>query len=145
MALSFSPKTEEQLRVENLLKIGEYDFDVLSADDVTSKAGNPMIKVNLGIYEGDAIRARVFDYLLSAMEAKLRHFCDTTGLLTKYEDGSLSAVDCRGRAGRVKIGIEEAEGSFPTKNVVKDYVVRKAKPITPAPAAPRPEDDDVPF
>lgn len=151
--MQFQPKSEKDIQSAMLLPKGDYDFEVLEAADTKSKSGNDMIKVNLGIYQGDAIRIRVFDYLLSAMEAKLRHFCDTCGILAAYEAGTLCAADCKGRAGRVRLIIEEDEtGKYDPKNVVKDYICRAAKPLAgtthPAlnPSAALPEkEDDVPF
>jgi len=148
--MKFEPKSQEQIERENLLPEGTYDFEVLDAVDTTSKKGNEMIKVNLGLYQGDAMTWKVFDYLLPSMPAKLRHFCDTTGLLSKYEAGTLGAVDCKGRAGKVKIVIKPAEGKYGPQNQVDDYVCRQAKPLahTEAPTAttaPAGVDDDIPF
>jgi len=144
MTMTFAPKSEKEVSESSCAPVGEYDFDVLNAEDAISKSDNPMIKVTIGLYIGDTVKNRIFDYLLPAMEAKLRHFCDTTGLLSRYESGQLEAADCIGRSGRVKIGIEPA-GQYPAKNVVKDYVCRPAKPLA-SNSAPNPEsEDDIPF
>lgn len=148
MPLAFKPKTENELTA--LATVGQYEFQVLEAEDRESKSGNPMIYLKLGVFNGDAMRWHISDYLVTAMEAKLRHFADTTGLLARYESGQLAAQDCVGRAGRVKLGIEQdKEGKYPDKNVVKDYVLRPAKPL-PGPVAaaevPYPnEPGDTPF
>lgn len=154
MALNFRPKSEEELAEEQLAPAGEYDFTVIHAEDATSRNGNSMIKVKLGIYRGHAIGNHVYDYLLEKMEYKLRHFCATTGLMGKYEAGTLCAEDCKGRSGRVKLAIDYND-DYPPKNVAKDYVVGKASSAPSAPAAtakakpaatPAPDtDDDVPF
>lgn len=145
--MTFTPKSEDEIKEEGLAPDGDYDFDVLEAENAKSKKGNPMIKVKLGVYHGESVRWHVYDYLLEAMSAKLRHFCDSTGLLAKYESGTLSADDCKGRSGKVRLVIDQdKEQKYPPKNSVKDYVVRKAKPLgTKAPQAPEPPDDDVPF
>lgn len=146
MAIDIDPKSEKELQEANLAPAAEYDFDVLSAEDLYSKAGNPMIKVKIGLYVGDKVRNHVYDYLLAAMEAKLRHFCDTTGLLSRYESGQLEAADCVGRSGRAKIVIEPAKGSYAAKNVVRDYVCRSAKPLSQNQQGPDPVDEgDIPF
>lgn len=129
MAMQFTPKTEKEIAEEMIFPADEYDFEVLTAEDKTSKSGNSMIQVKLGVYVGSQIR-RIDDYLVPAMSAKLRHFCDTTGLLSKYESGTLEAADFFGRAGRVKIAVEPAKEAYPAKNVVKDYVCRPAKPLS---------------
>lgn len=147
MALSFQPKSESEIREANLAPDGDYDFEVLSADDTVSKKGNPMISIKIGIYDGDRVRWHVYDYLLSLMEAKLRHFCDTTGLLARYEAGTLCGQDCVGRGGRCRIHIKAGDGKYPAKNEVDDYVVRPAKPLAAAvpPKPNEPPEDDVPF
>lgn len=148
MPLAFKPKTEKEL--STIAPAGQYEFQVLEAEDRESKSGNPMIYLKLGVFNGDAMRWHISDYLVTAMEAKLRHFADTTGLLARYESGQLAAQDCVGRAGRVKLGIEQdKDGKYPDKNVVKDYVLRPAKPLPGAVAAATPAaaepPDDVPF
>jgi hypothetical protein len=142
MVMTFDPKTEKEVSEAACAPAGEYDFDVLNAEDTLSKSGNPMIKITIGLYIDGSVKNRVFDYLLPAMEAKLRHFCDTVGLLKQYEAGTLEAADCVGRSGRVKIGIEPA-GQYPAKNVVKDYVCRPAKPL--AQTDVKQDEGDIPF
>jgi hypothetical protein len=146
--MRFEAKSEEQIERENLMPEGTYDFEVLSAEDTVSKKGNDMIKVNLGLYQGEAMTWKVFDFLLPSMPAKLRHFCDTTGLLAKYEAGTLGAADCKGRAGKVKIIIKPAKDGYGPQNGVDDYVCRQAKPLTHDPKPPEAKaeaDDDIPF
>lgn len=148
MALSFQPKSESELASQNLIPDKtECDFEVLQAFDKISKSsGLPMIEVKLNVYREDGSGKFINDYLTGGMEAKLRHFCDTTGLLPQYQAGALCAADCVGRAGKCRVGIEEDKnGQYPPKNKIKDYIVRKAKPFI-APAPPQPEEpDDVPF
>ena len=50
MPLEFQPKTEEELKTFVLLPEGEYDFDVIGAEEQTSKSGNAMIKLTLKVY-----------------------------------------------------------------------------------------------
>lgn len=140
--MEFKPKTESEIAASGLAPKGDYDFDVLNAEDAISQSsGNEMIKIKIGIYIGDSIKHYVYDYLIGSMEAKLRHFCDTVGLLSAYESGSLNAEMCKGRSGRVKIIIDDKDENYPPKNSVKDYIVRAAKPL----AKQTEEKDDVPF
>jgi hypothetical protein len=147
MAISFQPKSEDELKKTDLLEAGDYDFEVLSAEHaISQKSGNPMIKLKLGVYRPNGNQQWVWDYLIGSVEFKLRHFCDTTGLLGKYQSGTLTPEDCNGRSGKVRIAIDEDKsGKYPPKNTVKDYVCRPAKPITPPTASEPDPNDDVPF
>ena len=150
--MEFTPKEEKDLKkpFDLLPDNSIYDFDVLTATDEVSEKGNEMIKLNIGLYVTDRIGPRIFDYLLPSMEAKLRHFCDTVGLLREYESGRLTAGICEGRSGRVKVGIQkgkakpDGDGSYPDKNVAKDYICRPAKPLN-ASVIPEEHTDLEPF
>ena len=139
---------------ENLAPEGEYYFKVSRAQDEVSKSGNEMIHLGVAIYQGERERWRVDDYLLEKLAWKLRSFCAATGLLARYESGQLAAADCLGVGGKCVLRIEEADGDFPAKNVVKKYVVKKgveAKVATKPATQPEPADtndvdtSDVPF
>lgn len=138
--LKFKPKSEDELREENLFPKGEYDYEVIDAEDCKSKAGNDQIKVKLNCFGPAGRSQHVYDYLQGgAILYKLRHFCASNGLIEKYEAGTLSAQDCIGRCGKVKLKVEPA-GDFPAKNSVTDYIVPKDEA-----KAKEEEEDDVPF
>jgi hypothetical protein len=147
MALRFQPRTEADIKKAGLAPAGDYPFEVLQAsEEISKKSGHPMIKVKLGIYNGERVGAHVYDYLIASMESKLRHFCDSTGLLAKYESGTLTAQDCVGRSGLCRLIIDDRDPAYEPKNAVKDYVSRKAKPLSPPSPKPATEPpDDVPF
>ncbi len=128
MALTFEPKSEEQIEKQEqeraekrVAPAGEYDFQILNAENKTSKSGNAMIEIEVGLFRGDTMAWKVKDWLLPAMESKLRHFCDAAGLLARYESGMLTAEDCRGRSGRCRVAVEPGQGNYPDKNAIKDY------------------------
>jgi len=150
MAITFQPKSEKELALGNLLQDGDYDFEVLFAKDSTSKKGNPMIELKLGVYDAKGQCHHIFDYLVGAMEAKLRHFADATGLLPQYQAGTLEASQTVGRTGRCRLIIRgDKNGVYADRNEVKDYILRPAKPLPGTTAEiPLPSsggDDDVPF
>lgn len=134
--MNFKALNEEELndRQFTLLKDGIYHFRVHDASDEISKSsGNDMIKLTLEIRDKENVRHLVFDHLVEAMAYKLKHFCDATGLIDKYNLGQINAVDCLGKGGRVSIkqSLNQPRpegGYFPDKNVVSDYV--KLKPST---------------
>lgn len=125
--MKLTPKTQEEIDLENLMPEGVYDFEVVKAEDKISKKGKEqgltepnMIEVNLKVFHGDGY-SFVRDWLLEAMPGKLLHFVNEAGLADKYADGEFVAADCVGKCGKVKIVVEEAKGAFDAKNSVKDY------------------------
>lgn len=152
MTMSFTPRSEEYLEEEAKKRgpwpNGVYSFEVIHAEDQTSKkTGNPMIYLEMNIFNDGMEKKTIKDYLVSAMEFKLRHACETCGILDRYETGALSADDFIGRSGMVKLGIERGTPPYADKNIVRDYEVSKALG-RPAGADQRPEppiNDDIPF
>lgn len=150
--MRFDPKSEEDLKRESLLDAGTYDFEVTKSEDAISKtSGKEMIAITLRIFSDRGERT-IRDWLMPSMGFKFRHFAETTGLLTKYSSGELTANDCLGRSGKVTLVIKDSEQYGPQNNV-KDYVKpQEAKespevPVVPAairkPAAST--DDQIPF
>lgn len=119
--MRFAPKTKEELDFDNLLPKGEYDFEVVKAEDaVSKKTGADMIKANLKVFHGEGFQF-VTDYLMEKMAFKLHNFFETVGMMDAYNAGEIKAADLVGACGKVQIDIEAASGDFPAKNVVKNY------------------------
>lgn len=156
-----TPRTQEEIDLENCMPDGAYDFEVVKAEDKISKKGKEagltepnMIEVNLKVYHGEGY-SFVRDWLLEAMPGKLLHFVNETGLADKYGAGEFAAADCLGKCGKVHIKIEAKDG-FEPKNAVKDYGEgkKKADQSTKGPlmnAGPKqviedePDDTTIPF
>jgi hypothetical protein len=142
--VKFSPKSEKEIAEANLVTPGTYDFEVVSASDDLSKSGNEMIKLKLRIFTDDGERT-VFDYLLEAIPHKFRHFFDAIGMIDKYDSGEVSAIDCAGVAGKVKIGIQkDKSGTYADRNTVLDYIVGEPSVASTREALSF-EDDDIRF
>jgi len=146
--MKFEPKTEAEAEAEGLLTPGEYDFEVVDAEDKTSAKGNDMIEVVLSIEDENGQVHKVKDWLLEAVAYKLRHFASGAGLLKEYESGNMPASILKGRTGKCKIRLEPAKGDFRAKNAVNDYVKNPGGNG----ASPPPKqfvvaelDDDIPF
>jgi hypothetical protein len=156
---NFTPKREDEL--VDLLEEGDGDYEVTAAEAQTSKAGNPMIKLSLKVWDKNCQEKYVYDYLILNNVSKfslrkIRHFCYSNGMADMYEAGRFSAADCVGKAGRCAIGIQhDKEGKYPPKNVINDYSVNNnstesapkksgmdVPQTTPALDA---MDDDIPF
>jgi hypothetical protein len=144
--MNVTPFDEKDLP-KNLLEKGEYDFEVTESADMVSRNGNEMIKLKIAVWVGEKVRCYLFDYLLDALPAKLRHACDSFGLLDKYQSGNLKADDFYGRTGKGKIGIKsDSTGQYPDKNIISDYVCRGTKPLQQKNTEQFSNDDsDMPF
>ncbi len=149
--MRFTPKTDQEIAEQNLIPKGVYHFEVLEASNQISKSGNEMIKLKLKVWTHDGKERVMFDYLLEAFAKKIKHFCEITGQLDKYETGCLFPEDCIFKMGKVEVGVEVGKpndkgGMYPDKNTILDYIKSEADA---APATDKkadvPFDDDVPF
>jgi hypothetical protein len=127
-----NPLNEKQLAEGDLIPKGIYDFSIINAEEVLSKSGNEMIKLQVRIYMPDGRERILFDYLLEALEFKVGHFAEATGLLDTYQSGSLNAHECIGKSGKCKIIIQaDKTNQYPDKSVIADYIptddVQRAK------------------
>ena len=149
--MRFKPKTTEELDSMNLMKPGIYSFRVANATEQISKSGNEMIKLTIEVYDDFGTTFTIFDYLLEAMAHKLNHFCESVGLYSKYQAGEMTSVDCIGKCGYVEIanqkgGENPTGGTYPDKNAVKDYVLKKPVKSGELPLGREvPFDDQIPF
>lgn len=158
--MRFTPKSEQQLAEENMLPAGTIcDFEVVDAENATSKAGNDMIKLRIKAWAPDGSVKMLDDYLVSNVLFKVLGFAKATGKRDIYDSGDFQAGDCLNATGRLKIGVQPASGDFAAKNTVAGYIdpnakTRDAPPSGPPPARPRQPamastgreiDDDIPF
>ncbi len=149
--MRFTPKTESELSSMNLLDAGIYKYEVVEAEERLSSKGNEMIVVKLDIYDDSGFRRSLKDYLLEAMAFKLRHFCESAGLLDKYNSGELTTNELVGVSGKVDIAYQAGDqkpegGYYPDKNVVADYIVPDASEPAKTPKKENPLDsEDIPF
>lgn len=142
--MKFEPKTAQEIDESGLLPAGVYDFEVMEAEDTTSKAGNDMAALVLRVENDDGRGFKILDWLVATDGGayKVRHFAESVGLLAEYEKGDMPAGVMIGKIGRAKIAVKPAEGQYRSKNVVADYVSGGAV----APAASRGmADDEIPF
>ncbi len=139
--MKFEPKTREEL--SNLLPEGQYEGYVITAEEKTSKrSGNPMIVLQVEIYDTEGSKKTITDrlILIPSMQWKLYDFCESAGLMDRYEAGELSQYDCTEKKVHCKVIQKEAEGDYPTKNEIKTYFLPKSGNPKPAPvkkAAPK--------
>lgn len=138
--MKFTPMTAEEIALAAMLNPGVYPFEVISATDEISKAGNEMIKIKLAVFGPEGSAVHVYDYLMEKLAYKLLHCAEVCGLLARYEGGELEAVEFVGRSGYVKLDVDNGGNGYLPKNVVKDYVTpeqaKKATPSRPLSAVP---------
>lgn len=141
--MRFTPKDESEL--SKLLPPGVYDLEITEAEDTFVKdTDREQIKIRVAVWDGDRVRARLFDYLNEGVAYKIRHICKATGQMSKYDSGELTAKDLLGKMCKGKIVIEkDKQNKYPDKNKIQDYL-EGAVNRTPAPAGFAPE-DDMPF
>ena len=86
--MKFAPKSEKEIASANLLTPGVYGFEIIEAEEATSKAGNDMIKLMVHVFKEDGTPVTVFDYLMESVAYKLRHAAEGCGILHAYEQGT---------------------------------------------------------
>lgn len=150
--MKFQPKSKSEIDSDGMLPAGEYDFEIISAEDTISKSsGNEMIKLKVYVFDVEGGKRTIFDYLMPSVAFKLRHAAEACGLEDEYESGSLEALDFEGKTGRCKVNIQkDKSGQYPDRNGIADYIVTVTtgsveKKTQRAKAAPRDLDDEIPF
>lgn len=155
---SYTPVSREEAEKESqfpLMEPGIYNFTTVSATFEISKPkldkktgetipGNPMIKLQHVVWDGEGKEHTVYDYLISTkkMAWKTIQYCDAVGLSKVYDEGKFNEHSCQGKSGKVSIIIQagqakEGGGFYKDKNSVEFYV----KDESPE----QPFNDDLPF
>lgn len=138
--MQITPKTPEEIAMDGLLPAGTYPFEVIDAEEKTSKSGNQMIVLKTRVFHGERTQF-IDDYLLEKIAHKLRHAVLQLVSEEAYNSGMFSADQFRNKNGWAKVGIQKDKtGAYPPKNVILDYV---EKPD--ASANPVEEEDNIPW
>lgn len=121
-----------------LIPDGEYDFQVMKAEEGVSKtSGNDMITLQIGVFLPDGTTRTVKDWLVGSdapmCAMKIRHFARSCDLMSLYEAGAIDQYACEGACGRVKIGSQDSAQYGPQNNVV-DYIAagEPQQPVAPS-------------
>lgn len=112
---------------------GEYDAEIVKAEEKTSSKGNPMLVVTLKLFASSGTGFAT-DYIVTpATLFKLKKLCKAIGLEAKFAKGKITPNDLIGMGVRVFAKLEEdASGTYPDKNTIAKYLppqgaVAKAK------------------
>jgi len=109
----------------HLLPEGEYEFEVVHADEKTSTQGNDMMVLKLKAGSNGTTRI-VTDYIVAKQVRKVRMVAKACDLLDLFESGEILAEHFIGRKGRVKLRVEKStHPDYPDRNVVSGYVAKK--------------------
>ena len=126
--MQFDPHTEKEIAEAKLWPKGVYTFEITEAcEKVSQSSGNPMIQLKIKLSDGNGKVRTISDYLTAGQAGKLRHAAAATGLLDRYETGSLTDRDFLGKRGKLKLGIEKGKDGYPDKNTVIDYLCEGAE------------------
>lgn len=147
--MKVTTKSEEELGKRVVLDPGIYKFEVIEAIETFSKKGNEMIEMKVRVNDQLVLK----DWLLDAMDFKIKHFCEATQLHRLYRSGELRDFDCRGKTGTCIIEVEtgqDRDGNAYDRNKIKDYVPLEELEYTEASPPPYAvpvafADDDIPF
>lgn len=122
--MDFKPCTEQEIAGRKLWAKGIYPFEIVDAiEKVSQSGGNPMIELVVKISRPDGESRVLADYLVAKRMEKLRNAAAATGLLDRYDAGSLPAADLRGKRGLLRLAVENGKNGYPDRNVVADYLV----------------------
>jgi hypothetical protein len=103
---------------------GEYDCSVEFVESKISKAGNPMLELQVNLYTDGLIGQRIvrcFDYIVNPSGLwKLKSICRCCEW--DFEDGKIDEQLIVGKRFRVKVKLIPATEQYPEKNQIVRYV-----------------------
>lgn len=145
--MKFTPKTKEEALTVKLLDKGNYQFEVLKAEQKETSNGSPAINVMLKVWGEDDNTYLVWDMLSEAFDFKLRHFCYAIGHGEMSEKGEFDCELVLNKIGVCKIYIKvDKTGQYPDKNAVADYLLNNDNSVPMRPKKePSFKDDELPF
>lgn len=126
--MKHTPLSDEEIAKQGLLPDGCYDFEVTAAEEKVSSKGNDMLEIKLNVFDADGTPRPRTDWIMPQMAKKFKHFHNATGMMDKYESGSLLPTDVIGKTGKCMIKSEpytNKDGLSVMSNKIDDYVKRE--------------------
>jgi hypothetical protein len=148
--MNFTVLNEAELKAQRgTIEPGECDFEVVVAEETTSKAsGQPMLKLQLKVWDKNGREGFVFDYITADAQWKIKNLCDAIGHSDLYLSGTVHQGSLVGQCGKAMIKIQEDKtGKYGPSPKVKYYIepgAAKAKSANDLPPFDK-GDEDIPF
>jgi putative IMPACT (imprinted ancient) family translation regulator len=126
--------------LKTLVPTGDYNFKITKSEETNSKAGKPMLKLTLSVWDNNNHKATLYWYCLLD-SGFLRQISQACNVLEKYEQGKLEAHDFENKEGTCLVEIEE-NALYEKSNKIKTFYITKEEK--------KPEEDsnfdnDIPF
>ena len=150
--MKFTPIPKEELaKQQGILIAGEADFTIDKAEEtVAKKSGNPMLKLELKVWDKNGTEGKVWDYIVDSARWKILQLCDSIGRLELYDAGEVTPYALEGQSGKCIITVEKNEHgerakikSYFPKVASKEEVKKEIKKKDDVPNYD--EDGDIPF
>lgn len=140
-------KEEEIERLKKQVKEGLCQFLVIDSQDHISKENKESIKLKLKATDDEGHESIIFEYLPGGDTIFSHHrrksFCEQVGLMDKFNEGELSAIDCLDRYGECLVKVEKGKNGYPDSLKVHSYphLIEKPSSLEDEPIF----DDKMPF
>ena len=130
--MRFQPLSKEELdKQKGLLNPGDADFEIMSAEETKSKAGNPMLKLQFRVWDSNSKEGVVFDYLTPNAQWKIRNFLESIDKLRLYGQGEVNPMDLEYSSGKCVLYIhKDKSGQYGDTIKVKDYFFSKDREVS---------------
>lgn len=150
--MKFNAKDDNNMSYE-LLPEGDYEFEVEDAVIQTAKKGGFQWKVTLRIDPEKGPSRKVWEYFpeTEKMQWKFSAFLKCIGMIPVDSEEEFDTEIMKNsirNIGKCRIGVQESDGTWPAKNIVKSFLrpeeEEKEEPQE-EPTAPVIASDDLPF
>lgn len=148
MSFSYTPRTDEEWQLLNLLPEGKYFFKTIEVEESKTKNGDPMLVLKNLVTAPNGQERTIKDWLIAndEMGYKIKHYCDAVGLEAVYMAGQFNANSCKDKTGFLEIKIAPANGGYGPSNKVKSYVSKNKVNLNQTAKTPKEIlDDNIPF
>ena len=141
--IEYNPEDATETNDFQPFPVGEYEAEVIEANQMVSKAGNDMIRLNLVVTNDKGGTTRIYDYIVVPKTLyKLKSICRCLSI--KF-DGTLDEQILVDKRMKVRVGIDKGDDKYPAKNRIDRYIEGIGSSSTPAETPTVPKDDDIPF